>query len=83
MNLFLLLTAMLSALTGVGRAAEARALSAVEASQVVAAVRATVPASARAVAPRPDGYVAPAPLQLDLTMARSFVVHVVPERRRE
>lgn len=83
MNLFLLLTAMLSALTGVGRAVDARARAGVEASQVVAAAQAVVPASIRPAATRPDGYVAPQPLILDLTRALAALRPVAPERRRE
>ncbi|MHA6722659.1 hypothetical protein [Sphingomonas sp. RS2018] len=81
MNLFLLLTAMLSALTGVGRAVDAGAR--VEASRVVAVAQAVVPSAASDVAPRPDGYVAPEPLVLDLAYARAAAPRVVPERRRE
>ncbi|KQN26456.1 hypothetical protein ASE86_10135 [Sphingomonas sp. Leaf33] len=83
MNLFLLLTAMLSALTGVGRAVDARAHTGVEASRVIAAAQVVSPAIARSVAPRPDGYVAPAPLILDLTRALDALRPVAPERRRE
>lgn len=83
MNLFLLLTAMFSALTGVGRAVDARARAGVEASQVIAAVQAVAPAAVRPVAPRPDGYVAPTPLILDLTRALAAMRPVAPERRRE
>ncbi len=83
MNLFLLLTAMLSALTGVGRAVDARVRAGVEASQVVGAAQAIAPASVRPVATRPDGYVAPPPLVLDLTRALAALRPVAPERRRE
>ena len=83
MNLFLLLTAMLSSLTGVGRVIDARARAGVEASQVVAAVQAVAPAAARRQVSRPDGYVAPLPLILDLTRARDALRPVAPERRRE
>lgn len=83
LNLFLLLTAMLSALTGVGRAVDARVRAGVEASQVVAAVQAVAPAAVRSVVARPDGYVAPTPLILDLTRALDALRPVAPERRRE
>lgn len=83
MNLFLLLTAMLSALTGVGRGVDAHARAGVEASRVVAAAQAVVPAAKREQASRPDGYVAPIPLILDLTRARDALRPVAPERRRE
>ncbi len=83
MNLFLLLTAMLSALTGIGRAVDARAHAGVEASRVVAAAQAIAPMVARRTAPRPDGYVAPAPLILDLSRALDALRPVAPERRRE
>ncbi|WP_326524516.1 hypothetical protein [Sphingomonas sp.] len=84
MNLFLLLTAMLSALTGVGRAVDARAQAAVEASTgVVQAARAVAPAAVRRIAARPDGYVAPAPLTLDLRRALDVARAITPERRRE
>ena len=82
MNLFLLLTAMLSALAGVGRPT-ARVQTAVEASQVVVVAQAVVPAAQRRVADRPDGYVAPQPLSLDLRTVLSVVRLVTPERRRE
>ena len=81
LNLFLLLTAMLSALAGVGRPVAARA--AVEAAQVVAVAQAVVPVSQRVAVARPDGYVAPAPLVLDLRTVLSVTRPVAPERRRE
>lgn len=81
MNLFLLLTAMLSALTGVGRAVDARARAGVEASRVIAAAEAVAPAAARVVT-RPDGYVAPPALVLDLTRAATAARAIAPERRR-
>lgn len=83
LNLFLLLTAMLSALAGIGRPTSERVSAAVEASQVVAVAHVIAPAAQRKVAARPDGYVAPAPLQLDLRMALAIVAPVTPERRRE
>lgn len=81
MNLFLLLTAMLSALAGVGRPVATRA--AVEARQVVTVAQAVVPALQSAVVERPDGYVAPAPLMLDLRLTAAVIRPVTPERRRE
>ncbi len=82
MNLFLLLTALLSALTGVGRAVDARTRAGVEASHVVAVAEALVPATLAPVAMRPDGYIAPLPLALDLTRAVAASRPVAPERRR-
>ncbi len=82
MNLFLLLTAMLSALAGVGRPAE-RMSAGVEASRLVAVAQAVAPTAVRAVAERPDGYVAPAPLTLDLQAMRLVARPITPERRRE
>ena len=75
---------MLSALTGVGRAVEARAQAGVEASAgVVAVAQAVAPAALRPMATRPDGYVVPAPLTLDLRRALDAVRPAAPERRRE
>ena len=82
MNLFLLLTAMLSALTGVGRVVDTRARTGVEASRIVVAATAVAPAATRNVAPRPDGYVAPVPPVLDLNRAFAALRPVAPERRR-
>ena len=82
MDLFLLLTALLCALTGSDRAAEVRAPS-VEASCVMAAARIIAPAAARVVAPRPDGYVVPAVLTLDVDAPPVSTGRLVPERRRE
>jgi hypothetical protein len=83
LNLFLLLTAMLSALAGIGRPGGACVSAAVEASRVVAVAQAVAPAVERRVAERPDGYVAPAPLRLDLRMAIAVARPAAPERRRE
>lgn len=82
LNLFLLLTALLSALAGTGRPAAARA-AAVEASRAVDVAQAVAPAARPVASPRPDGYVAPAPLIIDLAVARSFAIAITPERRRE
>lgn len=82
MDLFLLLTALLCALTGSNRAADVRAPS-VEASCVVAVARIAVPAAARIMAPRPDGYVTPPALTLDPDAPPAWALRPVPERRRE
>jgi len=81
-NLFLLLTAMLSALAGVGRAVDRRAPAGVEASRPIDAARVATRALPRALPPRPDGYVALRPLMLDLARALDALRPVAPERRR-
>ncbi|MES2338685.1 MAG: hypothetical protein V4537_11355 [Pseudomonadota bacterium] len=83
MNLFLFLTAMLSALTGVGRAVDTRAQSAIAASSVVALADVVAAVGQRVVPSRPDGYVAPAPMMLDLRRVLDVVRPITPERRRE
>lgn len=83
MNLFLLLTAMLSALAGVGRSSFAQPSAAVEANRVAAVAQAVAPAAERRVAARPDGVVALAPKPLDLRFAWGLVRSIAPERRRE
>ncbi len=92
MNLFLLLTALLGALTGTGRAADLRAPMVVARGIDVAAGAPMKDAVARAIslvaaAPRvarPEGYVAIAPRALvridDLS---TFAALSAPERRRE
>jgi hypothetical protein len=83
LNLFLILTAMLSALAGIGRSSGERMSAAVEASRVVTVAQAVAPAVVRAVVQRPDGYVAPATLRIDLRTALVVVRPAAPERRRE
>ena len=82
MNLFLILTAMLSALAGIGRPAE-RMSAAVEASQVLAVAQSVAPAIAPRATARPDGYIVLAPLILDLGMMLAVARPITPERRRE
>jgi hypothetical protein len=82
LDLFLVLTALLCALTGSNRAAEVRA-PAVEASRVVGVVQAVAPAARRLIALRPDGYVAPPVLRLDPDSAPVSALRPAFERRRE
>lgn len=91
MELILLLTALISGISGTVRTVVVRAPEMVVAAQVVdlttggmrvAAVRAYALTMSRIVAPRPDGYVAPAvPVLTERTLVS--VTRVAPERRRE